>query len=228
MRITTRLATAGEAGFLSMPALPHPVDHYMADGKFDQDAVRRDLANTPGVQMSSDDAGDTLSFTAELLDRMKCSMANHMRTHSETKPAGHGPDAPKTAAQRRFDKGRLTFVRVDIGRLVTGFRVRLSATNPRNVVGRSEEFARIYAQAFADNIVAIADALQEESRHVNVTLQEGEGCEGVFAEARRRNDLLAAKARHTSCPCRKAGYCSPSKPECELYNKENGRCRFDE
>lgn len=226
MRITTRLATAGEAGFLSMPALRHSADHYMAGGKFDQDAVRRDLANTPGVQISSDDAGDTLSFAAELLDRMKRSMAEHMRRHEETKPAERGPDAHKTAAERRFDKGRTTFVRVDIGRLVTGFRVRISASNPRNVVGRSEEFARIYAQAFADNVVAIADALRAEASKTLVTLQEGEGCEGVFAEARRRNDLWAAKARHVACPNRMGDYCSPGVPACELYR--DGRCRFNE
>jgi len=233
MRIVTRLATAGESGFLSMPALRHPAEHYAKDGRaLDQDAVRREFAQTPGIQMSSDDAGDTLSFAVELLDRMRRCMNGLMKVKSDVSYATvrHSPDEPpppKTAAQRRFDKGRTTFVRVDIRRngQAPGFRVKLSAMNPKEVVGRSEEFAQIYAQAFADNIVAIADALAEEQPGTVVVMQEGEGCEGVFAEARKRNDKVLAQMRHADCPNRINGYCSPCKPDCELYH--NGKCKYD-
>jgi len=233
MRITTRLATAGEAGFLSMPALRHPAEHYAADGRLDEGLVRRELDGTPGVQISSDDGRDTLSFAVELLDRMRVAMENHMRasagtTRVETGPAGQGvPLAQRTTAQRRFDKGKLAFVRLDIRRngQVPGFRVKLSATNPRNVVGRSEEFARIYAQTFADNIVAIADALKAEGSGLVVVMQEGEGCEGVFARARERNDRQAARMRHVACPNRMGDYCSPGVPTCELYR--DGRCLYN-
>jgi hypothetical protein len=149
-------------------------------------------------------------------------MSRYMEKSDDVKQAGDGD--PKTAAQRRYDKGRTTFVRVDISRRADGFRVRVSAANPKGIVGRSEEFARIYAQAFADNVTAIADALADEG--VKTVLQDGEGCEGVFAESRRRNDLWAAKARHADCPNHHAGYCSPVKPECELFN--NGKCRLAE
>jgi hypothetical protein len=230
MRITTRLSTAGEAGFLSMPALRHPAEHYAVDGRLDEGRVRRELDGTPGVQISSDDGRDTLSFAVELLDRMRVAMERHMQTNSGTTrvdTTGHGtPPAQRTTAQRRFDRGKLTFVRLDIRRngQVPGFRVKLSATNPRNVVGRSEEFARIYAQAFADNVVAIADSLKEESGLV-VDMQEGEGCEGVFVRARERNDLQAARLRHVTCPNRTGGYCSPCVPTCALY--KDGRCLYN-
>ena len=219
---TTRLATAGESGFLSMPMLRHPAEHYMlGPRKLDESAVRREFADHQGITMSSDDDRDTLAFTVELLDRMRKSMARYMEKNDDVKQAEGG--APKTAAQRRYDKGRTTFVRVDIARIASGFRVRVSAANPKEVVGHSEEFAQIYAQAFADNVTAIADALADEG--VKTVLQDGEGCEGVFAESRRRNDRWAVKIRHENCPKRINGFCSPSDPGCELYR--NGRCVYD-
>ena len=222
MRITTRLATAGESGFLSMPMMKHGAEHYMLGPRsLDEAAIRREFADNPGITMSSDDDRDTLSFTVELLDRMRKSMSRYMDRTDDVKPVDAA--TPKTAAQRRYDKGRTTFVRVDIARVVGGFRVRVSAANPKEVVGRSEEFARIYAQAFADNVTAIADALAEEG--VKTVLQDGEGCEGVFAESRRRNDLWAMKLRHMDCPRRINGFCSPSEPGCEMYR--NGRCLYD-
>lgn len=222
MRITTRLATAGESGFLSMPMMRHPAEHYMLGPRMlDESAVRREFADHQGITMSSDDDRGTLSFAVELLDRMRKSMSRYMEKSDDVKQTGDG--APKTAAQRRYDKGRTTFVRVDISRRVDGFRVRVSAANPKGIVGRSEEFARIYAQAFADNVTAIADSLAEEG--VKTVLQDGEGCEGVFAESRRRNDRWAAKLRHENCPKRVNGFCSPSEPGCELYR--NGKCMYD-
>lgn len=222
MRITTRLATAGESGFLSMPMMRYEAEHYMLDSRrLDEAAVRREFADHSGITMSSDDGVDTLSFAVELLDRMRKSMARHMDKSGDVRQADAG--TPKTAAQRRYDKGRTTFVRVDIARVVGGFRVRISADNPKEVVGHSEEFARIYAQAFADNVTAIADSLAEEG--VKTILQDGSNCEGMFAESRRRNDLWAAKLRHESCPKRVNGFCSPSDPGCELYR--NGKCMYD-
>lgn len=228
MRITTRLATAGESGFLSMPAMRHPAEFYAKDGRIDQALAREDLANTPGVQIASDDRGDTISFAVELLDRMRRCMHGLMSHNSDVKYASPKEGEKKTSAQRKFDRGRVTFVRVDIRRSAnpSGFRVKLSATNPKEVVGRSEEFARIYAQAFADNIVAIADALSEEQPGIAVVTQEGEGCEGVFAAARKRNDRVAANMRHENCPNRVNGYCSPCKPDCELYCK--GKCQYED
>lgn len=223
MRITTRLATAGESGFLSMPMMRHPAEHYMLGlRRLDEPAVRREFADHPGITMSSDDDRDTLSFAVELLDRMRKSMSLYMDMSDDVRQTDDG--TPKTAAQRRYDKGRTTFVRVDIARIVGGFRVRVSASNPREVVGCSEEFARIYAQAFADNVTAIADSLAAEG--VKTVLQDGEGCEGVFAESRRRNDRWVVKSRHANCPKRINGFCSPSDPGCELY--KNGRCRFNQ
>ena len=224
MRITTRLATAGEAGFLSMPAMRYPAEHYAReDGHLDEAAVRHELGDHPGIVMSSDDNAATLAFTVELLDRMKRSMGRLVETSSTVNTAP--TSGPKTSAQRRFDKGRVTFVRVDIKALgAGGFRVKLSAANPKEVVGRSEQFAELYAQAFADNLVAISDSLAEQQTPVE--LIEGEGCSGAFDKARERNDRVIAFARHQDCPNRHNGYCSPSTPGCELYH--NGRCLFEE
>jgi len=226
VRITTKLSTAAAQGFLSMPALREPAAAYTLGARtLDEAKVRKELANHEGIQMSSDDDRDTLSFAVELLDRMKTAMARHMETDKGTHEVARDDPQPKSAAQRRFDKGRMTFVRVDIRRNDGGgFRVKLAATNPKQIVGSAEEFARIYAQAFADNIQAIADSLADE--HVPVVLQEGEGCAGVFAEARKRNDLWAAKCRHPTCPNRCAGYCSPQVRDCGLYNPDGGFCRY--
>lgn len=224
MRITTRLSTAGESsGFLSMPALRHPAEHYADDEhRFNEAEVRKELANNPGITMSADDDRGVLSFTVELLDRMRLALEDLMKKDGIR---AREDGTRKTSAERRFDRGKFAFVRVDIRRNAeNGFRVFLSAANPNDVVGNASEFARIYAQAFADNIVAIADALKDE--RVPVDMVEREGCAGIFDRARRRNALAAAKTRHATCPNRYGQQCSPAKPECELFDRATGRCRF--
>ena len=223
MRLTIRVATAATSGFMAIPAMPHPAEDYvLADGRLDMEAAVNDLRRTSGVLMSSDDNASTLAFTVELLDRLKRSLHSLMEYSDSVREA---TDTGKTLpAQRRFNKGRVSYVRVDIRlRGAGGFRAKLSAANPKGVVGHSEEFARAYAQAVADNLVALSDALLEQQTPVE--LQEGEGCAGVFEEARRRNDMLMTRLRHKDCPNRHNGYCSPSTPACELYH--NGRCMFD-
>ena len=224
MRLTIKVATAATSGFMAIPVLPSPAEYYVRDnGCLNEAAVIHDLGHTPGVLMSSADGIPVLAFTVELLDRLKRSL----RRLAETDPSVREVDAGaghRLPAQRRFDKGRIAYVRIDIRlRGAGGFRVKLSAANPKGVVGCSEEFARIYAQAVADNLVALADALGEQQTAVE--LQEGEGCDGVFAKARERNDRIIAEQRHQDCPNRHNGYCSPSPPECELYR--NGRCLFN-
>lgn len=225
MRITTKLATAGEkSGYLSMPAMSHPASYYtLGDRGLDEDKVRRELNDHEGIQISNDDDRDTLSFSVELLDRMKTAMARLMERDSEVRPVRKGDK--KTTAQRRFDRGMFVFVRVDVRRNGGGgFRVAVSASDPKGVVGNAAEFARIYSQAFADNILAIADSLKKEG--VPVVLIEKEGCAGVFARARVRIDHQILCERLEKCPCRHGVQCSPVQRNCELFNKDTGRCRF--
>lgn len=228
MRITTKLSTAGSSsGYLSMPSLPYPADDYVILGsegqRMDEERVRQDLARSPGISMSSDDDLGVITFAVELLDRMRVSLNSLMAKDPGVKKTSS--DSPKTRAQKRFDRGQVAFVRVDIRRAGgKGYKVFLSATDPLGVVGHAREFAEIYAQAFADNIIAIVDELQPTG--TAVTLIEREGCEGVFDYARRRNDFMVMKHRHANCPNRYGCQCSPAQPTCELFNQKTGRCRF--
>lgn len=226
MRITTRLATAGSAGFMSMPVLPRPAESYVNDEVgVDEAAIRRDMADTPGVQFSSDDRGDTLAFTVELLDRMKSLMNGKIAADCGVSKAGG--DGRKSAAEHRFARGKFAFVRVDVGRVRGGLRARISTANPRNAVGQTEQFAGIYAQAFADNLVDMAESLATHGVHVEVV--EGDGCTGVVAEAKARLAAAATMARHAECPGHRHEtpnglMCAPCVFSCELYR--DGRCTY--
>ncbi len=223
MRITTRLSTAGEAGFVSMPVMPRPADAYIHDGAIDEAAIRRDLGGSRGVQFSSGDTRATLAFAVELLDRMKSLMNERVADDCGLSL----PDGRKSSAERRFDRGKIAFVRVDVGEVADGLRVKVSAEDPRMVAGLAGEFAKTYAQVFADNVLDMSDGLGECGCHVR--LVEGDGCAGVFAEARRRLDEAVVMARHAECPDHRretpAGLmCAPCVFSCELYR--DGRCTY--
>lgn len=225
MKITAFVATAGAGGFMGVPCLPFPGEHYIhPDGTFDEAETRRALAGTKGVQFSSKDNRASLMFTVEFLDRTRLSMDRLMANEPGVRKK-QATDTEMTRAEQKYEKGKIAYASVTIRASGTGLHAIVSAKNPKEVVGGTELFAKLYAQTFADNLVAIADAMKE-AQDIPVILEEGEGCEGVLAAARERNDTQARRNRHEFCVNRVHGYCSPSNPACECYRK-GGKCEFE-
>ena len=224
MRITSRFSCAAMGGFMSIPMMAHEMSWYYPNGELDMGRVRSELSEHPTFTLSSDDNRAVYAFAIEFLDRVRIMMDRFMSTHKGIRLSDG--TQPKTSAEKRFEKGRFTFVRVDIRiRMSDGsFRIKLEAANPKNVVGNAEEFARIIAQAYADNLLELKDEFEKEK--VKVELVEGEGCKGIFARSRERNERLRILEEHKDCKNRIGGQCSPCNFNCELF--ANGRCRYEE
>lgn len=86
-------------------------------------------------------------------------------------------------------------------------------------MGGAELFARDYAVMCA----RILNYLKDSITTARITLVEGEGCGGAFAEARELDATCDLAKRRASCPNRVSGHCSPIVPACPCYDA--GRCR---
>lgn len=226
MRITIRMSTAAEAGFMSVPLLKEPGDSYFTDERLDEAKVRKELGNHPCIQFSSEDNAATLAFTVEVLDRLKLSL-NRFIEKSGGCARTSDKEARPTPAMRRFDKGKFAFTRLDVSLKGRAIKARVSVQNPRNCVGGTEVFAGLLAQAVADNLLEVKDEFARNGADFGIELVEGDGCEGIFARSRVRNDLCAARARHETCEFRRSGMlCSPCQFGCELF-REGGKCSYD-
>lgn len=227
MRITIRMSTAAESGFMSVPLLKEPGEAYFKNDCLDETKVRKELGNHPCVQFSSEDNVATLAFTVEVLDRLKLSLNNFIEKSGGCARISD-KEAEPTAAMRRFDKGKFAFTRLDISLKRQTVRARVSVQNPRNCVGGTEIFAGFLAQAVADNLLEVKDEFIRDGADFGIELVEGDGCEGIFARSRVRNDLCAARARHKTCPNRVEGtdMCSPCQFSCELF-REGGKCGYN-
>lgn len=210
---------------MSVPLLKEDGTAYFTENGLNENKVRAELRDHPCIQFSSDDNAATLAFTVEVLDRFKISLNRFIEKSKGT--ARHTDGMTVTPAMRRFDKGRYAFMRLDISLKGRSLRARISVQNPRNAVGGTELFARVLAQGLADNLLEVKDEFARGKDCVQVELVEGDGCEGIFAESRVRNDLALARSRHTTCQYRDplTKLCMPCQFGCELF-REGGRCGF--
>ena len=240
MRITALIATAGVAGLSRFPCLKASITDCLApDGTLDEAKMRRAL-DCELVQFSSKDTRRTLAFSLEYLKQMesvvvrlaqKLNAGGELHASVETIDA-HAPKAPDKgvrtepqtpgdrSCERRMKRGYNAFCRTDVTDCADGIHVKLTVQNPRGVVGHTEHFAREYAVMCARILLY----LRANITTTNIVLIEGEGAQGVYAEAAEldRNSDLAEK--RALCRNRTTtGYCSPICPDCPLYEK--GRCK---
>lgn len=241
MRITARIATAGQAGMSRFPVPSKTVDECKKpDGTLDDGLVSQAL-NCEGVMSSSDDNLAVKAFTLEYLKQQRSVVERLAETgYGSVATEGDEQTSVHTTAKTRLDascerrlaKGRCAFVRSDIDMRQGRIRVRLSYANPREVVGYTEEFAGYYAEMCARILVYLRAEFKRLSNQ-EILLVEGENCAGIFKRAEDANDWFdrrdAARAdverrnaKRRSCPSMVNGYCSPSNPKCECYL--NGRC----
>lgn len=221
MRLTFKVSTAGQGGFMEIPLLPRDGAAY-SDGKggLREEEVRRDLSRSPGVLFSSADGPCVLAFVAEFLDRTRLSFARLMEQNPDFTRKEDGEAS--TPSERRMKRGKFAGVRVDVSySRLTGYRVALAISNPHDAVGDTDSFARILAQTFADTLVAIRDDLTDVPSGM-FRFVEGKGCAGVFTAAVRRLAAAEANARREKCRNRVGDFCSPIDPDCDCYR--NGKC----
>lgn len=229
MRLNAKVATAGKAGLYRFPAAKASIDECLTpDGRFDEGKARAAL-NTEQIQVGQKDDRRVIAFTMEFLKQQESvvrRMAEKVNADGVCAAVTDADGYRTTAAtmgdrhcESRMDKGRNVYVRTDITGCADGIHVKLSTGNPHGVVGYSEEFARECAIMLARILIY----LRGEITTTKLTLIEGKGAEGVFAEAEeldRRDDLAKMRA---ACERLHNGHCSPCKFDCPLY--ANGKCK---
>ena len=230
MRITAKIATAGEAGLSRFPCPNAEIDECLGpDGRMVESKVRRAL-DCEQVQVGSKDDLPTLAFSMEYLKQMRSVVENLARKLNEN--GGYeasvaddrgvrteGATDGDRRCERNMKKGRFAFFRTDVTDCLDGIHVKLSVQNPRGVVGNAENFAREFAVMCARILLY----LKGEITASQIVLIEGDGCRGVFAEAQEQEDWWALAKRRAECPrLAKGRFCTPIDPSCPLYR--NGEC----
>lgn len=237
MRITFRVSTAGRSGFMRLPLLAAPADSYFTDDVLDEARVRGELGRLDCVQFSGDDDRGVMVVVIDILDRVKAALDGLAGLDRVRK------DDAATPSEERMDRGRFATVRLDVSRRADGYRIALRVSSPNDVPGRGAlRFAETFAQAVADNVVAVRDDTAADRREgdpgIRFTLVEGEGCEGVFGRAEKRNAhaLLAReyRAKYGACErrhdCRtREGLklCSPCRFDCPCF-RDGGTCGYED
>ena len=230
MRIVAKIATAGVAGLSRFPVANAEIDECLTpDGRLDEAKARAAL-NCEQVQIGQKDDRRVIAFSLEYLKQMRSvveRLAENINAQGEvaasvTDEKGYRTEAVTPgdrACERRMKKGRFAFCRTDITSCADGIHVKLTVQNPREVVGHTESFAYEFAVMCARILIYLREAITT----TDLVLIEGEGAQGVYADAaamNRRDDLRKLR---DGCERLRNGYCSPCKPDCPLYN--NGKCK---
>ena len=230
MRIVAKIATAGASGVSRFPILSASIDECLNDkGRLDEQKARQSL-DCEQIQFSSKDDLRVIAFAMEYLTQMETVVGRLMAKVNEQGECAGGisevPGYREEAAtlgdfrcERNMKKGRYVFVRTDITSRADGIHVKLSVQNPKGVVGNAERFARNFAMTCG----RILNYLRENITTAPIVLMEGDGVDGIFAEAAELDRKGELEQKRKSCPNHHNGFCSPSNPTCPLYR--NGRCR---
>lgn len=237
MRMTFSMSTARKEGFMRLPLLDASADSYFNEGVLDEARVRRELGRLDSVQFSGDDDCGVMVVVLDILDRVKTALDNLAGLDRVQK------DDATTPSEERMERGRFATVRLDVSRRLDGYRVAIRVSSPNEIpVKGSVDFARLFAQVIADNVVAVRDDVAADRKandpDIRFTLVEGEGCEGIFAKAEKRNahallvkkykDKYAACERRHDCRTHEdLKLCSPCLFDCPCF-RDGGRCAYDD
>lgn len=229
MRIVAKIATAGVAGLSRFPVSKYTIDECLVNGRLDPIKTRQAL-NVEQVQIGSRDDFPVLAFTLEYLTQQRSvveRMAENINHSGETVATVTEDKGIRTEAatlgdgkcERNMRRNRVAYVRTDISNCTDGLHVKLSVLNPKEVVGHTEKFAREYALICARIFLYLRDNIKT----TKITLIEGEGVSGLYAEAELMNKQQDLSSLRKSCNRLHNGNCSPCKFDCPLYH--NGKCR---
>ena len=229
MRIVAKIANSGSSCLSRFPVPDASVRECCnAAGRLDETKVRRALA-VDQVQIGSKDDMPVLAFGLEYLSQQRAvveRLAHDLNASgdvaaaiTDTRGVRTEPATPgDRRCERNMNHGRVAYFRTDVTSCRDGIHVKISVQNPRAVVGHTEAFARDYAVMCARILLYLRNSITT----ARIVLIEGDGADGIFAEARsldRRDDLAKLRA---ACDRLHNGHCSPINPDCPLYRC--GRC----
>lgn len=219
MRITSYITVSGERTLTRMlqSGMANLAD-VSPDGKFDEGVARRALANVPGVTQASDDCRSVYAFALQAIDfaHNLLGQLSHERDNS-TEASCKDDDH----CERKMDRGKKAFARLDIAWRSDHLRVRIEGGNPHNLVGRVEQEIRGLCVFFAYVCLLIRDGVSDPD---SIRLVEGPFADGALEDARRHMRENAMYHKAIDCPNRHGDFCSPADPTCGCF--DCGRCKW--
>lgn len=219
MRISAYITVSGGRTLTRMlrPGMEKLAD-VSPDGEFDEAAARRALADVPGVTQSSDDCRSVYAFALQAID-FAHDLLRQLSDRRDNSTVATCRDDDH--CERKMDRGKNAFARIDIAWRSNRLRVRIEGGNPHGLVGRVEQEIREACVFFAYVCLLIRDGVSNPDM---INIVEGAFAEGAIEDARRhmRENVLWHKA--ASCPNRRGEYCSPADPSCGCYSC--GRCTW--
>lgn len=219
MRLIAKIAAAGSTYLSRFPILPGSIDDLCDDGKLSQAKVRSVLRDYEEfVQFSSGDDIRVLALAVEFMRQLQ-NVTRRLEENPESDTRTSAQKPVDRTLCRRIDAGRYGYVRFDIDHFGGRLRVRVSASNPRGVVGAVEADCRRFAVYAARVLLHIA---RELGPRVGVQLVGRGELSDVFAEAAIINCQCELDDRRRACTRHVGEYCTPADPACPCYF--NGRC----
>jgi hypothetical protein len=227
MRITTKIASAGDTYLGRFPVLPCSIDELKDEaGGIDHGKMLSALKDyREHITWSSGDDRGVVALAVEFIRQME-SVTKKLAADETSDARVECQKSVDYSLERKMDRGRFGYVRFDFDRHGGHLRVRIGISNPKGVVGTVELSCRRFAVYAARVLRYMARELKPE---VVVELVGTGDAADVFAEAeyteRKQaagDEVDAANEKRKTCVRRLGEYCSPSDPNCRCYC--NGRC----
>lgn len=231
MRITFKVTPGGREDYLAKFPVVEGLDDVKTDGAIDVIKVRRLLKpwTDDGFLTWGDDSRPVLAFVVELFRQL-----TEVSKAADRDDESNAHISPKSkhdeTMSRRYDRGNVAFVRIDVGMNRSWIRVRVSTANPKGVVGDVLFSVRDFATYLARILAYIAKSINESAEREIVHLEGVGNAADVFERAeyvRLRVDALdevkEANKRRAECTKRWQGeFCSPIEPGCRCFSC--GKC----
>jgi hypothetical protein len=227
MRITTKIASAGDTFLGRFPVLPCSIDELKDEkGGIDMGKVLAALREYDSTitWSSSDDLG-VVALAVEFIRQME-SATKKLDQDEEADVRTQCEKAVDRSLERKMDRGRFGYCRIEIDRHGGRLRVRIGISNPKGIVGTVDFSCRRFAVYAARILRYMAVELGPE---VGLELVGLGAAEDVFEEAAwlhakqlADDEIREHNARRGTCVRRLGHYCSPSDPNCPCYC--DGKC----
>ena len=227
MRITTKIASAGDTYLGRFPVLPCTIDELKDEsGGVDHGKMLAALKDyREFITWSNRDDRGVVALAVEFIRQME-STAKGMAADEETDARVECKKSVDFSLERKMDRGRFGFCRIEFDRHGGQLRARVGISNPKGVVGTVKLSCRRFAVYAARVLRYMARELQPE---VKLILEGVGDAADVFEEAEwidgkqaARSEVDSANEKRKTCERCVGGYCSPSDPSCRCY--AYGKC----
>ena len=222
MRISVRIAAGGNRALTRLPLPRRKLQECLNErGKIDRAKAQLAFAPAPDddfrpfTPASTDD--DAVYFAVLTFSELLEDAFADVAADPNADVSAGAVTRQDQHLERRFEKKRFVYARVNFRRNASAVRASVGVDNPQEIVGQSETEAWCFAKTAAQLLLRMA----QQIAWLSVECPERPE---IIDEARESNDAAALRRDHAECANRVNGYCSPMSPTCPFYRK--GQCMW--